>query len=91
MSDQEEAYFLQLVRQMAARGRRIDPTAVLAAIAYLEPRQQEAVRLCWMEGLRPTEAARRMGISQPRVSAILKQAQLKLRIFLTMNDKSNGF
>jgi RNA polymerase sigma-B factor len=58
----------------------VDERSVLApALAALPERQQEVVRLRFVDGLTQSEIAARVGISQMHVSRLLAQSMARIR------------
>ena len=82
--DPVEDELLTQLRNLRARGRSITLADLEVAIARLEPRQAEAMRLVYVEQLRPTAAARRMQVRPASVSGLLRRGRINLLAALTV-------
>lgn len=69
---------------------RDESRRVEEAMANLTLEQQRAVRLVYLEGLRPAEAAQAMGTTADAVRQLLKRALLKLRGVLVPRQGDPG-
>jgi len=74
-----------------SEGAVVDERSVLApALAALPERQQEVVRLRFVDGLTQSEIAVRVGISQMHVSRLLAQSMARIRETWPRNASSES-